>query len=62
MRIRWAGPGDLGVIIELIRALAEYEREPEAVRLVPEVLAGHLFGERPYAEVLLAEEIGRAHV
>ncbi|WBL37522.1 GNAT family N-acetyltransferase [Tepidiforma flava] len=56
MRIRWAGPGDLGVIIELIRALAEYEREPEAVRLVPEVLAGHLFGERPYAEVLLAED------
>ncbi len=56
MRIRFAEPGDLGVIIELIRALAAYEREPDAVRLEPEELARHLFGERPYAEVLLAED------
>jgi GNAT superfamily N-acetyltransferase len=58
MRIRFAGPGDLDVIIELIRALAEYEREPEAVRLEREALGRHLFGPRPYAEVLLAEDAG----
>jgi GNAT superfamily N-acetyltransferase len=58
MRIRFAGPGDLDVIIELIRALAEYEREPDAVRLERETLGRHLFGPRPYAEVLLAEDAG----
>ncbi|GIW13440.1 MAG: GCN5 family N-acetyltransferase [Tepidiforma sp.] len=56
MRIRAAGPADLDVIVELIRALAEYEREPDAVRLDRDVLAEHLFGPRPYAEVLLAED------
>ena len=58
MRIRFAGPGDLDVIIELIRALAEYEREPDAVRLERETLGRHLFGPRPHAEVLLAEDAG----
>jgi GNAT superfamily N-acetyltransferase len=58
MDIRFAVPADLDVIIELIRALAEYEREPEAVRLEREVLAQHLFGSRPYAEVLIAEDEG----
>lgn len=58
MRIRFAEPGDLWVIIELIRALAAYEREPEAVRLDPGELERHLFGERRYAEVLLAEDEG----
>jgi len=56
MRVRFAGPGDLDVIIELIRALAEYEREPDAVRLERDLLEQHLFGPRPYAEVLLAED------
>lgn len=56
MRIRFAVPGDLDVIIELVRALAEYEREPDAVRLEREELGRHLFGERRYAEVLLAED------
>lgn len=58
MRIRFAEPGDLRVIIELIRALAAYEREPEAVRLDPGELERHLFGDRRYAEVLLAEDEG----
>ncbi len=46
---------DLDTIIELIHALAEYEREPESVRLDRETLRSHLFGAHPYAEVLLAE-------
>ncbi len=53
--LRAATEADLDTIIELIRALADYEREPEAVRLDREVLRGHLFGPRPYAEVILAE-------
>ena len=53
--LRPAAEADLDTIIELIHALAEYEREPEAVRLDREMLRGHLFGRRPYAEVILAE-------
>ncbi len=55
MPLRPAAESDLGAIVELIHALAEYEREPEAVRLDREELRRHLFGARPYAEVLLAE-------
>lgn len=53
--LRPATEGDLDVIIELIHALADYEREPDAVRLDRETLRTHLFGPRPYAEVILAE-------
>ena len=53
--LRAATEADLDTIIELIHALADYEREPDAVRLDREVLRGHLFGPRPYAEVIFAE-------
>jgi GNAT superfamily N-acetyltransferase len=53
--LRAATEADLDTIIELIHALADYEREPDAVRLDRGVLRGHLFGPRPYAEVILAE-------
>ncbi|HML99498.1 MAG TPA: GNAT family N-acetyltransferase [Tepidiformaceae bacterium] len=55
MPLRAATEADLDTIIELIRALAEYEREPDAVRLDRADLGRHLFGPRPYAEVILAE-------
>ncbi len=55
MPLRPATEADLDTIIELIRALAEYEREPDAVRLDREELRRHLFGPRPFAEVILAE-------
>jgi GNAT superfamily N-acetyltransferase len=55
MAIRAASEGDLDTVIELIHALADYEREPEAVILDREELRGHLFGPRPFAEVLIAE-------
>ena len=54
-RLRAAVESDLDTIIELIHALAEYEREPHAVLLDREELRRHLFGPRPYAEVILAE-------
>jgi GNAT superfamily N-acetyltransferase len=53
--LRPATEADLDTIVELIHALAEYEREPEAVRLDPEEMRRHLFGPRPYAQVILAE-------
>jgi GNAT superfamily N-acetyltransferase len=54
--IRPATPEDTGTIVELIRALAEYERLAHAVSLKEERLREHLFGPRPFAEVLLAQE------
>ncbi|MCA9822536.1 MAG: GNAT family N-acetyltransferase [Dehalococcoidia bacterium] len=53
--VRPAREADLDTIIELIHALAEYEREPEAVKLEREQLRDHIFGDRPYAEVIIAE-------
>lgn len=55
MPLRPATPADLDTIIELVHALAEYEREPDAVRLDRDEFRRHLFGQRPYAEVILAE-------
>ena len=56
MLLRPAREADLDTIIALIRGLAEYEREPHAVQLDREELRRNLFGERPYAEVILAED------
>jgi GNAT superfamily N-acetyltransferase len=54
--IRPAVPSDLDTVVELIGALADYERLAHEVVLDPDVLAGHLFGPQPYAEVLIAED------
>lgn len=54
--IRPATAADTPTIAALIRALAEYERLAHAVVLDEGQLRTHLFGSRPYAEVLLAEE------
>ncbi|MBN9517415.1 GNAT family N-acetyltransferase [bacterium] len=54
--IRPATPADVPVIAQLIRGLAEYERLSHAVEFDEAKLRDHLFGPRPYAEVLLAED------
>src|SRR5436190_341319 len=54
--IRPARPEDLADIAALIRALADYEKLSHAVTLDEEVLREHLFGPRPYAEVLIASD------
>ena len=56
--IRPATPDDVATIARLIRALADYERLAHAVVLKEEQLRQHLFGPRPYAEVLIAEDAG----
>jgi GNAT superfamily N-acetyltransferase len=57
--IRPATAEDLPAICGLIRALAEYERRLHEAVLDETRLGEHLFGSRPYAEVLLAEAEGQ---
>lgn len=52
--IRPATPADVPIIFQLIQALAAYEKLSHAVTGTEEALRQHLFGDRPYAEVLLA--------
>ena len=56
--IRPAIPADVPVIAKLIRDLAAYERLPHELVLDEANLREHLFGPRPYAEVLMAEANG----
>jgi GNAT superfamily N-acetyltransferase len=56
MPIREAVPGDLALIARFIRDLAEYERLAHAVEFDEAMLERSLFGDRPYAEVLIAED------
>jgi GNAT superfamily N-acetyltransferase len=58
--IRAARREDVPEILRLIRALAEYEKLAHEVVATENLLAAHLFGAKPAAEVLLAEEGGRA--
>ena|SRR5438093_6720176 len=58
--IRAATVEDTKTIGKLIRGLAEYERLSSEVVLDDEKLEDHLFGPRPFAEVILAEEAGEA--
>ncbi|MBX3397443.1 MAG: GNAT family N-acetyltransferase [Gemmataceae bacterium] len=58
--IRPATPADVPTIVSLIRALADYEKLTHEVVLDDDRLREHLFGPRPYAEVLMAEVEGRS--
>jgi len=59
--IRPATLADLPLIADLIRALAEYEKLSDEVRFDEAKLGEKLFGERPYAEVLIGEVDGTPH-
>jgi GNAT superfamily N-acetyltransferase len=54
VRIVRATEGDVPVILEMIRALAEYERMSDQVVATEAGLRASLFGAKPDAEVLLA--------
>ncbi len=45
IRVRPATPDDVGLILQLIRDLAEYERDPAAAVATPELVLAHLFGD-----------------
>jgi len=53
--LRLATRNDVPLILDFIRALAEYEREPDAVLATEAMLETELFGEHPGAEVVIAE-------
>jgi len=53
--IRNAVPADVPLILEFIRGLALYEREPDAVTATEEDLLRDGFGEKPYFHCLIAE-------
>lgn len=54
LRIDPAREQDVPVILDFIRQLAEYEKLSGAVVATEDALRATLFGERPYAEVLIA--------
>jgi GNAT superfamily N-acetyltransferase len=56
--LRPATPADTPRILWFIRALAEYERMLDHVVATEDGLHAALFGPRPYAEVVIAEDAG----
>jgi GNAT superfamily N-acetyltransferase len=58
MLLRLAEPSDISIILQLIRELATYEREPHAVVATEADLLRDGFGERPIFHCLIAEEDG----
>jgi GNAT superfamily N-acetyltransferase len=58
LSIRFATAQDAEVIVGFVRGLAQYEREPEAVEVTPEILRAQMESDDPPFECLLAEEDG----
>ena len=57
-QLRAAAPRDVPAIAGLIAELAAFENLSHLLRLTPETLAPHLFGERPVVESVVAESAG----
>jgi GNAT superfamily N-acetyltransferase len=55
IEIRPTERDDIPLILRLVRELAEFEREPEAVVATEDMLCDALFGDRPAAEAVVAE-------
>jgi GNAT superfamily N-acetyltransferase len=60
LSIRFATPGDAATILDFIRKLAEYEREPDAVEVTVDQLRSQMVSDRPPFECILAEFDARA--
>ncbi len=60
LSIRPATVADTALILEFIQALADYERLRAEAVVTEDQLRATLFGDRPYAEVLVAEWEGSA--
>jgi len=58
LKIREAVAADVPLILEFIRALAVFEREPDALTATEADLLRDGFGEQPYYHCLIAEEDG----
>lgn len=57
--IRPAVAADAPLVLSLIHALAEYEREPDAVKITLDDLLRDAFGPQPILYILLAESDGQ---
>ncbi len=57
--IRPAEPRDVDAVVALIGQLAEFEKLSHLLQVTPDTLRPHLFGERPVAEALVAEQGGK---
>jgi len=60
LSIRTAGPEDTPIILGLIKELALYEKLENEVVATEDLLNESLFGEKPFAEVILAEINGES--
>ncbi|HEY8309151.1 MAG TPA: hypothetical protein VIG47_01280, partial [Gemmatimonadaceae bacterium] len=56
VRLRPALPADIPGILDLIRELAEYERDPESAVATPDLVFDALFGPKAVAYALMAED------
>ncbi|SNT10612.1 GNAT family N-acetyltransferase [Pseudomonas segetis] len=61
INVRPATRADMPLILTLVAELAEYEKLGDQITSDPEEFANHLFGPRPYAEVLIGELDGQAN-
>ena len=59
-QIRHASVEDCPLILGFIKELAEYEKLSHEVVATPAILEESLFGETPYAHVIIAEYLGKA--
>ncbi|HYU63296.1 MAG TPA: GNAT family N-acetyltransferase [Verrucomicrobiae bacterium] len=59
LTIRTGELADVPLIADLIRALSRYEKLEHEVTMTEEKLTDFLFGERHYAETLIAEDEGQ---
>jgi GNAT superfamily N-acetyltransferase len=59
LSIRPAERRDVPLVADLIRHLAKFEKLEHEVVLTDDLLAAGLFGARPYAETVIAEEDGK---
>ncbi len=57
--IRRATAGDVGQILEFVRALAAFERAPDAVEATEEGLIRDGFGQKPFFQCLIADYEGQ---
>lgn len=60
LTIRWAEPGDEATVLHLVKGLAAYEREPDAVKATEESLRETLFDPNAQVFAFLAEVDGKA--
>jgi GNAT superfamily N-acetyltransferase len=56
--LRAAEPRDVAAIVGLIRELADFERLTHLLRVTPETLQPHLFGDKPVVESVVGEVSG----